>query len=81
MRNCYTAGALYKGDSPVGCLQQRESLRPSRSENVVIGCLVVGMALIAPDIFSQTLLAVPMWLLVEVGVLCSGLIRKCGDAA
>ncbi|EJN37139.1 twin-arginine translocase subunit TatC [Pseudomonas sp. NPDC089395] len=43
---------------------------------VIIGCFVVGMILTPPDIFSQTLLAVPMWLLFEVGVLCGGLIRK-----
>ncbi|MBK4997237.1 twin-arginine translocase subunit TatC, partial [Pseudomonas sp. S37] len=28
------------------------------------------------DIFSQTLLAVPMWLLFEAGVLCASLVRK-----
>ncbi|WP_312936107.1 twin-arginine translocase subunit TatC [Pseudomonas sp.] len=43
---------------------------------VVIGCFVVGMVLTPPDIFSQTLLAVPMWLLFEVGVLCASLIRS-----
>ena len=43
---------------------------------VIIGCFVVGMVLTPPDIFSQTLLAVPMWLLFEVGVLFGGLIRK-----
>ncbi|MBO0367135.1 twin-arginine translocase subunit TatC [Pseudomonas shirazensis] len=45
---------------------------------VIIGCFVVGMILTPPDIFSQTLLAVPMWLLFEIGVLCGGLIRKRG---
>ena len=43
---------------------------------VIIGCFVVGMILTPPDIFSQTLLAVPMWLLFEVGVLFGGLVRK-----
>ena len=43
---------------------------------VIIGCFVVGMILTPPDIFSQTLLAVPMWLLFEVGVLCGSLVRK-----
>lgn len=46
---------------------------------VIIGCFVVGMLLTPPDIFSQTLLAVPMWMLFEVGVLCGGLIRKRSD--
>ncbi|MCU1717863.1 twin-arginine translocase subunit TatC [Pseudomonas sp. 5P_3.1_Bac2] len=43
---------------------------------VVIGCFVVGMILTPPDIFSQTLLAVPMWLLFEVGLLCGSMIKK-----
>ncbi|MDO7911583.1 twin-arginine translocase subunit TatC [Pseudomonas sp. 22-AL-CL-001] len=43
---------------------------------VIIGCFVVGMVLTPPDIFSQTLLAVPMWLLFEIGVLFGGLVRK-----
>lgn len=47
---------------------------------MIIGCFVVGMILTPPDIFSQTLLAVPMWLLFEVGVLCGSLIRKRGQA-
>lgn len=46
---------------------------------VVIGCFVVGMILTPPDIFSQTLLAVPMWLLYEAGVLCGSLVRKRGE--
>ena len=30
---------------------------------VIVGCFVVGMLLTPPDIFSQSLLALPMWLL------------------
>ncbi|MDR0279202.1 MAG: twin-arginine translocase subunit TatC [Paucimonas sp.] len=47
---------------------------------VIIGCFVVGMVLTPPDIFSQTLLAVPMWMLFEVGVLFGGLVRKRSEA-
>jgi sec-independent protein translocase protein TatC len=36
---------------------------------IVVGCFVLGMFLTPPDIISQTLLAVPMWLLFEAGVL------------
>ncbi|CDF81830.1 Sec-independent protein translocase protein TatC [Pseudomonas knackmussii B13] len=43
---------------------------------VIIGCFVVGMILTPPDPMSQTLLAVPMWMLFEAGVLFSRLIRK-----
>jgi sec-independent protein translocase protein TatC len=46
---------------------------------VVIGCFVVGMILTPPDIFSQTLLAVPMWLLFEIGVLCSSMVTPRGE--
>jgi sec-independent protein translocase protein TatC len=35
---------------------------------VIVGAFVVGMLLTPPDVFSQTLLAVPMWLLFELGV-------------
>lgn len=36
---------------------------------VFLGCFVVGMLITPPDIFSQTLLAIPMWLLFELGLL------------
>lgn len=36
---------------------------------VIVGCFVVGMLLTPPDIFSQGLLAIPMWLLFETGVI------------
>ncbi|WP_420804388.1 Sec-independent protein translocase subunit TatC [Yersinia ruckeri] len=35
---------------------------------VLVGAFVVGMLLTPPDVFSQTLLAIPMYLLFEVGV-------------
>ncbi len=44
------------------------SLREKRPY-VVVGCFVVGMLLTPPDMISQTLLAVPMWFLFEIGVL------------
>ena len=43
---------------------------------VVVACFVVGMLLTPPDMISQTLLAVPMWMLFEIGLLCGRLIRK-----
>jgi sec-independent protein translocase protein TatC len=42
---------------------------------VFLGCFVVGMLITPPDIISQTVLAVPMWMLFEVGVLASRLIK------
>lgn len=35
---------------------------------VIVGCFAIGMLLTPPDILSQVMLAVPMWLLFEVGV-------------
>lgn len=44
-----------------------QSLREKRAY-VIVGAFVIGMMLTPPDIISQTLLALPMWLLFEVGV-------------
>lgn len=43
---------------------------------VVVGAFVVGMLLTPPDVISQTLLAIPMWILFEIGVLIGGLYSK-----
>ena len=45
-----------------------ESLKEKRPY-VFIGCFVVGMLVTPPDMISQTLLAVPMWLLFEAGLI------------
>ncbi|TVP54905.1 MAG: twin-arginine translocase subunit TatC [Halomonadaceae bacterium] len=51
------------------------SLR-SKRPYVVVGCFIIGMLLTPPDIISQTLLALPMWLLFEVGILFGSLIER-----
>ena len=38
---------------------------------VIVGAFVVGMVLTPPDVVSQTLLAVPIWLLFELGLVFS----------
>ncbi|MEW5007700.1 MAG: twin-arginine translocase subunit TatC [Cycloclasticus sp.] len=38
---------------------------------IIVGAFIVGMLLTPPDIISQTLLALPMWLLFEIGLLMS----------
>lgn len=38
---------------------------------ILVGAFVVGMLLTPPDVFSQTLLAIPMYLLFEIGVFFS----------
>ena len=42
---------------------------------VFVLCFVLGMLLTPPDVLSQTLLAIPMWLLFEVGIFFGRLIR------
>ncbi|WP_295607764.1 twin-arginine translocase subunit TatC [uncultured Lamprocystis sp.] len=54
---------------------------------VIVGAFVIGMLLTPPDVFSQTLLAVPMWLLFELGVFASRILvreraaREAAEAA
>lgn len=43
---------------------------------VVVGCFVIGMLLTPPDVISQTLLAVPMWILFELGILFGRLAQR-----
>lgn len=44
---------------------------------VIVGAFIIGMLLTPPDAISQTLLAIPMWMLFEVGLLFSRLfVRK-----
>ncbi|EIC82650.1 Sec-independent protein translocase subunit TatC [Serratia sp. M24T3] len=38
---------------------------------VLVGAFVVAMLLTPPDVFSQTLLAIPMYILFEIGVFCA----------
>jgi len=45
---------------------------------VIIGAFTVGMLLTPPDVFSQTLLAIPLWLLFELGVWIGGRKTPCG---
>ncbi|AWB66781.1 twin-arginine translocase subunit TatC [Saccharobesus litoralis] len=47
---------------------------------VVVGVFVIGMLLTPPDVISQTLLAIPMWLLFEVGVIFSRFYRPRDEA-
>ncbi|MDH2433534.1 twin-arginine translocase subunit TatC [Pokkaliibacter sp. MBI-7] len=42
---------------------------------IIVGCFVVGMLLTPPDVMSQTLLAVPMWMLYEVGLAFGRMIK------
>lgn len=55
-----------------------ESLTSKRAY-IIVGCFVVGMLLTPPDIISQSLLAVPMWLLFEIGVLMGRIFTRGRD--
>jgi sec-independent protein translocase protein TatC len=48
----------------------------SKRPYIIVAAFVVGMLLTPPDIISQTLLALPMWLLFEVGLFFSRIMLK-----
>ncbi|AHK78053.1 preprotein translocase subunit TatC [Ectothiorhodospira haloalkaliphila] len=52
--------------------QQLAAKRPY----VIVGVFIVGMVLTPPDIISQTLLALPMWVLFEIGIILSRIMIK-----
>lgn len=43
---------------------------------IIVGCFIFGMLLTPPDIISQALLAIPMWLLFEVGIFFGRFVEK-----
>ena len=57
--------------------EQLKKIRPY----VFVAAFIIGMFLTPPDIISQTLLAVPMWLLYEVGIVFSSIYKKRIDEA
>lgn len=42
----------------------------------IVSAFIIGMLLAPPDVFSQTLLAIPLWLLFEVGLFCARFVDK-----
>ena len=43
---------------------------------VIVGCFVMGMLLTPPDVISQTVLALPMWLLFEIGLVMGRILSR-----
>ncbi len=43
---------------------------------IIVGCFVFGMLLTPPDVISQSLLAIPMWILFEFGVFFGRVIQR-----
>ena len=48
---------------------------------IIVAAFVIGMVLTPPDVISQSLLAVPMWGLFEIGLLMSKLVIRRREAA
>jgi sec-independent protein translocase protein TatC len=43
---------------------------------IIVGCFVVGMLLTPPDVISQVLLAVPTWILFELGIVFGRVVER-----
>ena len=43
---------------------------------IIVGCFVFGMLLTPPDVISQSLLAIPMWILFEFGVVFGRIMER-----
>lgn len=51
-----------------------DTLREIRSY-VIVGAFVLGAIFTPPDVISQFMLAVPLWLLYEIGILVAGMMK------
>ena len=47
---------------------------------VFVLCFILGMLLTPPDIISQTLLAIPMWLLFEIGIMFGRMVAPVAES-
>jgi sec-independent protein translocase protein TatC len=52
-----------------------EKLREIRPY-VIVGAFVVGAVFTPPDVISQLMLAMPLWVLYELGILCASMMSK-----
>ncbi len=43
----------------------------AKRKHIIVIALIIGMLLAPPDVISQLLLSIPMWILFEMGLLCS----------
>ncbi|WP_131111980.1 twin-arginine translocase subunit TatC [Sulfuricystis thermophila] len=57
-------------------IEKLKEIRPY----VIVGCFVVGAIFTPPDVLSQFMLAVPMWLLYELGIIFARFIGKPAEA-
>lgn len=56
----------------------RQALQEARGY-VIVGAFVIGAIFTPPDIISQFMLAVPMWLLYELGIIVSKFTQKAAE--
>lgn len=68
-----TIGLVWMG------LVSRQSLAEKRAY-IIVGAFVIGMLLTPPDVFSQTLLAVPMIMLFEIGLFFSRFFERDNES-
>ena len=64
---------LWSGVTTVASLKEKRAY-------VIVCCFVVGMLLTPPDVISQSLLALPMWLLFELGIILGSIVVKKKEA-
>src|SRR6266516_1755813 len=48
---------------------------------VIVGAFVVGAIFTPPDVISQVMLAVPLWLLYELGIVCARIVGRAAAAS
>ena len=53
-------------------IEKLKDIRPY----VIVGAFIVGAIFTPPDIVSQILLAVPLWLLYEIGIVCARIVGR-----
>ena len=59
-------------------ISSSDSLR-SKRPYVIIGCFTVGMLITPPDVISQSLLAIPAWILFELGIVMAKILVEKKD--
>ena len=59
-------------------ISSSKSLR-SKRPYVIIGCFTVGMLITPPDVISQSLLAIPAWILFELGIVMAKILVEKKD--
>ena len=57
-------------------IEKLKEIRPY----VIVGAFVIGAIFTPPDVLSQFMLAVPMWLLYELGIILAGIIGTSSSA-